>query len=168
MNLFAIILVMLSSVTAAYFIIRKEIKHCRRLDDAIDIVNTVKNRALYYSEPLTEIMHQLQKTDKTLYKAFCGAYFDNIDSDQSVPDAWETAVKSTFDKDFEIYEQDVLIHFGKDLCGSNRNEIEKLTDNAIYALKEFRKTATDNKNNKSKSTAAVAVSAGIMIVLMFA
>ncbi len=167
MNFAAIILILCSSIALAFVFIRKEIKHCSVLSEAIQIVEYIGIRAYHFNEPLSEILNAEHCNDKKYFGRLCVAFVNGMKS-EVVPDAWSNAVKQTFSGVLEDYECDVLIHFGEKLCRCSSYEIENIKSNAVSDLEELRKTALENKNTKSKSTAAVTVSAGVIIVLMFA
>lgn len=167
MNFAAIILVLCSSVALAFVFIRKEIRHCAVLSEAIQITEYIGIRAFHFNEPLSEILKAENCEVNKYFGKLCVAFEKEIKSD-IVPVAWANAIKQIFSGVLEDYECDVLIHFGEKLCSCSSFEIENIKSNAVSDLEELRKTALENKNSKSKSTAAVTVSAGVIIVLMFA
>ena len=137
------------------------------MTDAIQIVEYIGGRAIHLNEPLADILKAELCSDKKYFRVLCSG-FENAIKKDVVPDAWMFAVKQTFGDVLSDYEADVLIHFGEKLCSCSNYEIENIKSSAISDLEEFRKTAVENKNTKSKSTAAITVSAGVIIVLMFA
>ena len=168
MNIFAIILIMGSSVALALFFIRKELKHCAGLDDAVRLVEYISGRAIHFGEPLSEILEIQNEDARKLIIRLRENFKEQLDNSCEIPDSWETAVNNTFCDVLEDYECDVLIHFGKNLCRCSHYEIEGLKRKAVSDLEDFRNTAIENKKTKTKSTAAITVSAGVIIVLMFA
>lgn len=166
MNIFAIIIVVFSSFSAAYLIVKKEIRHCKSLDVTLRLITEVKNKASFYSAPFAEIIIQLQRNrDFYKFKLF-DLFAENLSSGMVVPDAWQNAVLST-DMEIDEKESDILIRFGKDMCSCSRAEITEISDRAIFEINELRNSAIEKRNRKSKSTAAVTVSMGLMIVLIF-
>lgn len=151
----------------AYLIIHKEIRHCHNLDLSIRLLTVVKNKALHYGEPFSEIIFEQQSNDDyknfPLVQQFCSS----VSAGKTVPDAWKIAVEQ-LSKYIEFGECESLIRYGEEMCRCNREEISEISTNVIYELQEFRKTAIEKRNIKSKSTAAVTISSGIVIVLMFA
>lgn len=156
----------ISSFSAAYLIIRKEIRHCKSLDSALRLIVAVKNKAMFYSSPFAEIITQLQKNDDFNKLKLFEKFSENLTLGIPVPEAWSNAVHNA-DMALEENELDVLIRFGKEMCSCSRADITEISENAIFELQELRTTAIKTRNTKSKSTAAVTVSAGIMLVLIF-
>lgn len=168
MNIVAIILVICSSVGLAFFFIRKEIRHCAVLAEAINIVEYISGRAEFFKEPLSDIMKTDVAQNKNSFENLCVCFGEELKNGITVPDAWLNTVRKTFDGIMEDYEQDILIDFGQNLCRCSSFEIENLKAKTVSDLNDLRKTAIENKNTKTKSMAAVTVSAGVIIVLMFA
>lgn len=156
----------ISSFSAAYLIIRKEIRHCKSLDSALRLIFAVKNKAMFYSSPFAEIIIKLQKNDDFDKLNIFDIFSENLASGLVVPEAWSSSVhRSNFV--LEESELDVLIQFGKEMCSCSRAAITEISDNAISELQELKRNAIEKRNTKSKSTAAVTVSAGLMLVLIF-
>lgn len=166
MNVFATVMILFSSFAIAFFIIKKEIKHCAVLEESIKLINLIKNRAMFYSEPLPDIVDGISANDNKYLKEFRYCFSENKDLPADIPERWKTAVELCFGQYLEAYECDILIHFGEELCACSRSEIEKIYDNAEQALYEFINTARQKRNTNAKSTAAISVSVGVMIVLM--
>lgn len=166
MNTIAIIVVIFSSFSAAYLIIRKEIRHCKSLDSVLRLITAVKNKATFYSAPFAEIIVQLQNNEDYYKIKLFDIFSDNLHSGMIVPDAWHNAIISSY-TDMDENERDVLIRFGKEMCSCSRDEIAEIADHAISEINELRNAAIEKRNSKSKSTAAVTVSFGLMIVLIF-
>lgn len=156
----------ISSFSAAYLIIRKEIKHCKSLDSALRLISAVKNKALFYSSPFAEIIIQLQKKEDFNKLNLFDIFSENLALGMGVPEAWSSSIHRS-NLVLEENELDALVHFGKEMCSCSRAAITEISDNAILELQELRKTAIEKRNTKSKSTAAVTVSVGLMLVLIF-
>ena len=167
MNIIAIIVVIFSSFSAAYLIIRKEIIHCKSLDTVLRLITEVKNKAIFYSEPFSDIIVQLQNNDDFYKFKLFDVFSENLSSGMAAPDAWHDAIISA-DMEIEKNECDILIRFGKDMCSCSRGEITEISERAIFEINELREAAVEKRNHKSKSTAVVTVSMGLMIVLIFA
>ncbi len=165
MNIFAITAVVFSSFSTAYFIIRKEIRRCERLDITLRLITAVKNKAMFYSEPFAEIIIQLQNIDNFHKLSFFNVFSENISSGMVVPDAWKNAICSSLE--FDEVERNVLINFGTDMCSCSRAEITEISEQAIFEISELKKSAIEKRNCKSKATAAVTISMGLMVVLIF-
>lgn len=165
MNLIAIIVVIFSSFSAAYLIIRKEIRRCRGIDSVLRLIMTVKNKAIFYNAPFSEIIINLRNNDEFQKIRLFDVFSDNLQSGMTVPDAWNDAVSRTF-YDIDKNERDVLIRFGKEMCCCSRNEISEISARAISEIEELKNTAIEQRNIKSKSTGAVIVSFGLMIILI--
>lgn len=159
-------MVIISTFSVAFLIIHKEIKHCQNLDDIIRLINIIKNKSMYYGTPLNEIICDLRNNKYFEKSALIDRFCNYISFGYSVPEAWKNAVKNNSDY-LEKYECDTIIRFGEEICQCNMEEISEISDNVISELQEFRKTAIEKRNIKSKSTAAVTISAGLMIVLIF-
>lgn len=131
------------------------------------MINDIKNKSLYYAKPFSEIMYELR--DNKNYERFIliNTFCNNIAAGYPVPEAWGNAVEYN-SKYFTADECHQLKCFGEELCSCNREEIPEISDNLINEFHQFRQIATDRRNLKSKSTAAVTISAGLMIVLVFA
>lgn len=166
MNFFAISVVIFSSFSAAYLIIRKEIRHCRSLDSILRLITAVKNKAMFYSAPFSEIIVQLHNNNDFYKFKLLDIFIKNLSSGMVVPDAWHNAILRS-DMEIDENERDILIHFGKEMCSCSKAEITEISDLAILEISELRGLAIEKRNSKSKSTAAVAVSMGLMIVLIF-
>lgn len=158
---------MASSFTMAYLVIHKEIKHCKELENVIRLITVIKNKAMFYNAPFSEIIDEINKQNEFPKMRFIMQFSEIISEGLSVPEAWQTAVNKS-ELNLEMYECDTLIRFGREMCNCNKDEITVVADSAIGELREFSKTATEKRNMKSKSTAAITISMGIMIVLMFA
>lgn len=157
----------MSSFTAAYLVIHKEIKHCNELESAIKMISTIKNNALFYNSSFAEIISEIDKGSDFNYSDMFSKFFESLSEGSDVPNAWKKAVYES-KMTLEIYERDILVFFGKDMCSCSKEEILHIADKAISDLQYFKTTAMDNRKRKSKSTAAITVSMGIMIILMFA
>lgn len=162
----AITVIIISTFSAAFLIIHKEINHCKNLDNVIRLINIIKNKSLYYGIPFCEIISELKNNRNFEKSELIDKFCSNISDGYSVPEAWKSAVKSS-SAYFETYECDTIIRYGEELCQCNMEEISEISDNAISELQEFRKTAIEKRNIKSKSTAAVTISSGLIIILMF-
>ncbi len=161
-------MIMVSSAGIAFLIIHKDICHCRMLSDSINLVEFISSRAIFSGQPISEILRNISFEDKTLQKRLSDNFSLEMLKGNTVPDAWKNAVLSSMGKQLHIYECDVIIHYGKDICNSNIDDIKRINSNVVSALTDFYNTAVENKNRKSKSTAAIAISIGAMIVLMLA
>ncbi len=166
MNIVAAVLVLFSSFAIAFILINRESRHCVMLDNSIRLINLVKNRALNYAEPLGEIVLSLSESEEKFMKDFSSVFVAKKDLLLNFPDIWKTAVNEYFGRYLEQYECDILIHFGEELCSCSRSDIKNICEAAEYSLSEFSKTAKHRRNTSAKSTAAVSVSVGVMIVLM--
>lgn len=165
MNLIAIIVVIFSSFAAAYLIIRKEIRRCRWLDSVLRLILAVKNKAIFYNAPFSEIIINLRNNDEFYKIRIFDVFSDNLQSGMTVPDAWNDAVSRIY-SDIDKNERDILIRFGNDMCCCSRNEIPEISARAISEIEELKNIAIEQRNIKSKSTCAVIVSFGLMIVLI--
>ena len=160
-------MIILSTFFIVYFMISKEIQHCRNIENAIRMIADIKSRSVFYSRPFSEIILELNNNKNyekfTLIKVFCKYISEGI----SVPVAGGDSVEKN-SKYFSAEECCLLTRFGEEMCRCNREEIAAISDNVIDEFQRFLQIATDRRNMKSKSTAAVTISAGLMIVLMFA
>lgn len=163
----AISAVIISTFSAAYLIIHKEIKHCQNLDFILRLINAVKNKAIHYGMPFAEIISELQNNDDFAKSVLIQKFCSSLSEGKTVPEAWKIAVDQ-FSKYIESHECDTLIRYGEEMCRCNKDEISELSANILYELQEYRNIAVEKRNMKSKSTAAVTISSGIVIVLMFA
>lgn len=166
MDIIAITAVVFSSFSVAYLTIRKEIKHCKHLSLILRFIASVKNCALFYNAPFAEIINQLKNDDNFNKFDFFDYFSENLSSGMSVPDAWRDAIINA-DIEIDDKERDILIRFGTDMCRCNKVEINEISDQIISEISELRNEAVEKRNTKSKSTAAVTVSTGILIVLIF-
>ncbi|MBO5935776.1 MAG: stage III sporulation protein AB [Clostridia bacterium] len=166
MNFIAIVVVIISSFAAAYLIIRKEIKRCKGIDLILRLILSVKNRAMFYNIPFSEIIMQLKTNDEFYKTGLCDVFTDRLQAGMNVPDAWKDTVVSVF-PDIGKNECDILIRFGTEMCCCNKDEIQEISDRVVSEIEELRDFAIEQKNIKSKSTGAVIVSFGLMIVLVF-
>lgn len=161
-------MIMVSSAGVAFLINHKDICHCRMLAESISLVEFISSRAIFSGESISDILQSISFCDKQMQKQLSDNFVSEIQNGNTVPDAWENAVLSVIGKQLNIYESDVIIHYGKDMCSSNADDIKRINSKAVSALTDFYNTAIENKNRKSKSTAAIAISVGAMIVLMLA
>lgn len=161
-------MIMISSAGVAFLIIYKDICHCRMLSESISLVEFISSRAIFSGAPISDILQSISFCDKQMQKQLSDNFMSDIQNGNTVPDAWENAVLSVTGKQLHVYECDVIIHYGKDMCSSNADDIKRINSKAVSALTDFYNTAVENKNRKSKSTAAIAISVGAMIVLMLA
>ncbi len=159
---------MMSSAGIAFLVIRKDICHCRMLSETISLVEFISSRAIFSGAPISDILRNVAFEDKPLQKQLTDEFFAEIRQGNAVPDAWKNAVLTAMGKQLHIYECDVIIQYGKDICNSSIDDIKRINSNAVSALMDFYNVAVENKNRKSKSTAAIAISIGAMIVLMLA
>lgn len=147
--------------------ISKETLHCRNIENAIRMISDIKSRSVFYSTPFSEIMLELNNNRNyekfPLVNLFCKYIANGI----PVPEAWADAVEKN-SKYFLSEESSLLTRFGEEMCRCNREEISEISDNIISEFQRFLQIATEKRTVKSKSTAAVTISAGLMIVLVFA
>ena len=166
MNIFAIIAVVFSSFVVAILTIRKEIIHCKHLNMTLDLITAIKNKAMFYNLPFAEIIMQLEKEESFNRFSLLSLFLQNLKSGMTVPEAWKNANIHS-DMSLEEYERNILMQFGKDMCCCSRDQIQEISDRVIYELNELRKIANEKRKIRSKSTATVVVSIGLMIVLVF-
>lgn len=158
---------MVCSVTAAYLIIKKEIRHCLDLEAAVKLVDYTKSKAEVYGMPFAEIIAETNG-DKELERLRIGEIFVKKSFDKNdIAEVWKETVNEA-PIQLEDYERDILIHFGERMCVCSKEEIRTVSENAIYSLNCFKETAVENRNKRSKSIAAICVSLGTIIILMFA
>ena len=166
MNIIAIIVVVFSSFAVAFLTIRKEITHCKHLNMSLNLITSIKNKAMFYNLPFAEIIMQLENEEDLNRFSLLYLFLQNLKSETTVPDAWKNAVVYS-DLALEEQERNILIQFGKDMCSCSREQIQEISARAICELNELRNDADEKRKVKSKSTAAVVVSIGLMIVLVF-
>lgn len=166
MNIIAIIVVIFSSFTVAFLTIRKEIIHCKHLNLGLNLIAAIKNKAMFYNLPFAEIIMQLENEEEFDRFLLLSHFLQNLKSGMAVPEAWKNAVIYS-DLALEDRERNILIQFGKDMCSCSRDQIQEISDRALYELNELRHIADEKRKIRSKSTAAVVVSIGLMIVLVF-
>lgn len=167
MNTVAAIMIIFSSFAVALLVISKENRHCAMLKNADELMSVIKSRADYYSEPLSEILKNLASSDKKEISSFCNIFAFDTDLPESIaPEVWCNAVDKYFSRYLETYECDVIKHFGESICGCNRGEIGQIYNKAHNDITAFLDTANEKRCTNTKSTAAITVSVGIMIVLM--
>lgn len=137
------------------------------METALGLISYIRNKATVYNAPFCRIIEDLNEDRE--YRRFClGEIFaENLAFGRDIPDAWRKALEES-PMCLEAYEKDVLINFGEKLCYCNKEEIESIAENALYSLKCFMETAVENRNTRTKSTAAICVSLGTIIILMFA
>ena len=167
MNITAIIMVIISTLFAAYYIIQKEISHCRMLDLTIRFIGTVSSKALYYDQPFSDIMFDIKNED--CYKNFpvvC-KFCSFINDGYSVPDAWKNASLS-MSGELNPEEYRILMQYGEEMCSCNKEDIPDISARVLSEFQEYRQQAVENRKLRSRSTAAVTVSLGAVFVLIFA
>lgn len=166
MDIFAIIVVVFSSFAVAFLTIRKEIIHCKHLNMSLNLIAAIKNKAMFYNLPFAEIIMLLEKEDEFNRFSLLTLFLQKLKSGMAVPDAWKNADIYS-DLVLEEQERNILMQFGKDMCSCSRDQIQEISDRALYELNELKHIADEKRKIKSKSTAAVVVSIGLMIVLVF-
>ena len=147
--------------------IHKETQHCRNIENVIRMITEIKSRSVFYSKPFSEIMLELNINKNYENFPIVSLFCRCISGGVSVPAAWTEAVEKN-SKYFSADESVLLKRFGEEMCKCNKEEISEIADNMICEFQRFLQLATERRNIKSKSTAAVTISAGLMIVLMFA
>lgn len=167
MNITAIIMVIISTLFVAYYIIQKEIRHCKMLDLAIRLIGTVSSKALYYDQPFADIMFDIKNEDSYKNFPFICKFCSFINDGYSVPDAWKNASLS-MSGELNSEEYGMLIQYGEEMCSCNKEDIPDISARVLSEFKEYRQNAVEKRNLRSRSTAAVTVSVGAVFVLMFA
>lgn len=158
---------MVSSFSAAFLVIRREVLHCKELETSLKLIDYIKNKAMVYSMPFSDIINGLCCERELRSLCLTEKFSYKIAETNNVPQVWKETIEEA-SIHLEEYEKDVLINFGVSMCSCSKEEISNLAENASYSLKCFRDTAVENRNNRSKSMAAICVSLGIVIILMFA
>lgn len=166
MNVLAIVTVVFSSFAIAFLTIRKEIIHCKHLNMILNLISAIKNKAMFYNIPFAEIVMQLQNEDAFRSYSLLYLFMQEMKSGMTVPEAWKNANIHS-DLVLEDHERNILTQFGKDMCNCSRDQIQGISDRAICELIELRNSADEKRKVRSKSTAAVIISVGLMIVLVF-
>ena len=167
MNLIAIAMVLISASAAAYLIVLKEISHCTAINIIIRILTAVKNQALFYDKPFSEIIFDLSKDVENKKVPLLQKFCECIDNGKEIPEAWKEAVLSMRDV-LDFYECQILIRYGAEMFCCSKEEILETSTSVVEELNECRKKAIQKKNTQSKSVAAITVTSGIIFVLMFA
>ena len=167
MSTVAAMLIIGSSFAVAGLIIFRENRHCSMLKNADELMLQIKNRALYYSEPLTDILRSISDCDNKHIRSFCADFISESDLHSTgAPDVWCSTVDKIYGRYLVQYECDVLKHFGENICRSSKNEIINCYNKAYSDITEFIKTADDKRRTNTKSSAAISISLGIMLVVM--
>ena len=166
MNLIAIFMVLISASGAAYLIVLKEIRHCTAINTVIRILTAVKNKALFYDKPFSEIIFDLSMDIENKKVPLLQKFCECIDNGKEIPEAWKEAVLSMSDV-LDFSECQLLIRYGREMFCCNKEELLETSTSVVDELNECRKKAVQKKNTQSKSVAAIAVSTGIVFVLMF-
>lgn len=168
MNFMAGTIVILSSFAIAITVILKEIMHCNMLKNADYFISQIKNRAMYLAEPLPDIIKNLSESNNKLISEFCLFFEAKSDLKKDVaPDIWKVSVDNFFGKHLYPYECDILKHFGENICSCNKEEINQIYTKAHNDLCDFLSTAEEVRKTRTRSTAAISISSGLMLVLMF-
>lgn len=155
-----------SSFIAAFLIIHREHMHCKYLDAALRLIQTVKNRAVFYQDSFQKSIGYCSASQEFHTLDFLKRFPELMVGGLTPPEAWEKVIQES-GINLTVPEKDVLIHFGKDLCSCSREKIEEYSDQAAAMLEDFRTVATENRNKKSRTTGVITVSAGLIVVLMF-
>lgn len=165
MSFIATTVVIFSSFAAAYLIIRKEIRRCKGIESILRLIISVKNKAIFYNAPFSEIIMQLRNNEDIHKISLFDIFSDNLQSGMTVPESWNDAVCRSY-SDIDINEREILIRFGSEMCCCSRDEIPEISTRAISEIEELRNIAIEQRNIKSKSTGTIIVSFGLMIVLI--
>lgn len=137
------------------------------LENADALIFSVKNRAMHFSEPLSDIIRNLSVTDNKKIADFCSVFTSISDlPDKTAPEIWNLSVDMVFGKCLKPYECDVIKHFSEKICFCNKDDISRIYTQAHNDLNDFLTTAKEIRNTRTKSTAAISISSGLMIVLM--
>lgn len=137
------------------------------LESADTLLFSVKNRALLFSEPLSDIISNLSGLENKKIAEFCLFYTCNSDlPEKNAPEIWNLSVDAVYGKYLKPYECDILKHFSEKICCCNKDEINRIYTQAHNDLADFLTTAKEIRNTRTKSTAAITISSGLMIVLM--
>ena len=167
MNFIAILMVLISASSVAYLVVLQEIRHCAAINIMIRLLTAIKNNALFYDKPFSDIISELAKDpenkDVPLLQKFC----ESMDNGTDIPESWAQAVLCMNDV-LDSYECQILLRYGSDMCRCSKEELSDISASVIDELNECRKKAVQKKNTQSKSVAAITVSSGIIFVLMFA
>ena len=146
-------------------VILSENRHCRDIDVALKLISVIKNKASVYNYSLAEIIADISMNKEFEVIHFDDLFLKNLSNAENIPTLWENVISES-DIHLAHYEKDVLINFGKNLCACSKQDILSLYDKSFEDLTTFKRTAIENKNSKTKSTAAITISIGIIVVLM--
>ncbi len=145
--------------------ILSETRHCKDIDVALNLISVIKNKACVYNSSLAEIIADISMNKEFELFHFNDMFLNKLSNSESIPSLWENTISES-DIHLAHYEKDILINYGKNLCECSRQDISSLYNKSFEDLTMFKNTAIENKNSKTKSTAAITISVGIIVVLM--
>ena len=154
------------SVIIAFLIIRKQNIHCRQLERCISVINETGDRAMLFSDSLSDIMTHLSSQKKYSSGDFPLIFSDYlVRKNTSVPEAWRYASEKAFPVLYP-WERDVVLEFGNKMFSCPVEKIEELTQHALLQLQEYKENAIEKRDRTIKTEAVCSVSAGLMIALL--
>lgn len=146
-------------------IIRRENAHCENLSLLIRLVRRIEGEASFYSSSFSDIAVGCAESAEFASLDILKLFREKIEKSVPTPTAWREAAEET-----KVYitddEKSVLVRFGEDMCSCSREKIGECARQATEKLEERLSDATENKEKKAKTKAALAVSAGIAAALI--
>lgn len=148
---------------AAAVIITKEKRHCEALSEAVACLTAIRDKAVFYAEPLQCIAQEMSKNTTSRTPDYI-AEFLNI-KNIPTPKAWETAVRKSR-RELTDKERELIILFGSGLCTCSREQIPELCGKIINELDTQLTAIKEKKDSRIRLTSALSLSVGITAVLI--
>ncbi len=159
-------MVLASSFTAAFLIIKFENNHYENLVITIKLIKRVKNTASFYNKSFSDIIKEIAESGDFKNADYISEFLILPKDGITPPEAWQKAVKNS-KLNLTGSEKETLIKFGSDMCSCSKEKIEEYGKEAIEAFTEFKTISEEKREKKSKTTAVITAAAGIITVLMF-
>lgn len=156
--------IIIISVLIALMMVRKEVIHCRELDECISMIKETGERASRYSESFSDIMKYYNDVGKYKKINISSAFIKHLQI-VSPPEAWKSALSESCMSLYQ-WEKDILENYADKMFSCPLEQIEKHSNDAISKLTDFRENAKEKRNKTTKTNAICTVSAGLMIALL--
>lgn len=155
-----IILTLVSSFAAAFLTVRKELLHCKHLTATIRYLEYIKGQAEHYSDSFSSIIQSSEYNDISDKFTFF------LNNGNSATAAWEYAVDET-SLILSKEERQIITNFGLDLCSSSVENLAENANKSISELEKIRDNLVTDREKKTKMSSVLALSSGLVAVLMF-
>ena len=146
--------------------IRAENIHYKNLETAGSLISHIRNTAVFYNNSFSSIISYLSETEEFAKSDYLELFISYINSGTAPPDAWRNAVKNS-KMNYTSAEKDALMKFGTDMCSCSRERIDACGKEALDRFDEFKRKANEKREKKTKTTAVMTISAGMITALMF-